>query len=269
MPEEKKEKQCFVIAPIGGDGTSERKRSNVIQKHVISPVVVECGYPQVVRADQISRPGLITNQIIEHLLNDDLVIADLTGKNPNVFYELAIRHAIRKPMVQLIQSGEEIPFDLHEMRTIQLDHTDLDSVAKCRDELKKQISEVEKDPSLIDTPLSVVIDLQSSRSSRDPTEKMLLQLLDRMNELSFQMRRMEKSTGFDRSENLRRRERMEAARLELEARRRGLREQLEGIQGPRRIIGRAVAAAAEEASISDGPPDSDSDPTTTVGERED
>lgn len=92
------EKKCFVIAPIGEPDSETRKRSDQILKHVISPAVQECGY-SATRADQISEPGMITSQVIQHITDDHLVVADLTERNPNVFYELAIRHGIRKPLV--------------------------------------------------------------------------------------------------------------------------------------------------------------------------
>jgi len=141
---DKKEKQCFVIAPIGEDNSDTRKRSNQILKHIIEPVTLQLGYTTT-RADKLSKPGIITSQIINHLLEDDLVIADLTEKNPNVFYELAIRHAIRKPVVQIIFHTETLPFDISASRTIKFDHKDLDSVAICKEELEKQIKAVEKD----------------------------------------------------------------------------------------------------------------------------
>ncbi len=96
-------------------------------------------------------------------------------------------------MVQLIQEGEEIPFDVAETRTIFVDHRDLDSVAACKEELRKQIIAVEKDPRLVDTPLSVVVDLQSSRGGENPQEKILLQLVDRVSEISFRLRRIERN----------------------------------------------------------------------------
>ena len=76
----------------------------------------ELDYADPVRADQIAEPGQITTQIIEHLLRDDLVITDLTGHNPNVFYELSLRHAIAKPVVQM--GGIPLPFDIHASRTL-------------------------------------------------------------------------------------------------------------------------------------------------------
>src|SRR5947209_17192970 len=110
-------KKCFVIAPIGELGSPERKRSDVIYKYVISPAVESCEYKPL-RADRIPDPGIITQQVIQHIVEADLVIADLTGRNPNVFYELAICHALRKPFIQLLQSGEILPFDVASTRTI-------------------------------------------------------------------------------------------------------------------------------------------------------
>jgi hypothetical protein len=90
------DKTCFVIAPIGEPASEIRKRSDQVFTYVITPAVQECGYTAL-RADQISEPGLIDSQVIERIVNDPLVIADLTGHNPNVFYELALRHALSLP----------------------------------------------------------------------------------------------------------------------------------------------------------------------------
>ena len=140
------EKDCFVIAPLGEADSDTRKRSDQVLKHVIVPALKDCGY-KATRADQISEPGMITSQIIQHIVDDPLVVADLTDRNPNVFYELAIRHAIRKPLVQLIKKGEQIPFDVAGTRTIHVDHHDLDSVEEAKREIVAQIRSLEKDPS--------------------------------------------------------------------------------------------------------------------------
>jgi hypothetical protein len=163
-------KSCFVIAPIGPEGSEVRDRSDKILRHIIEPVVEICGY-EAVRADAISEPGIVTHQIVERLLNTDLVIADLTGHNANVFYELAIRHMVRKPVVQIIKLGEIIPFDTAQNRTIQVDHRDLDSVAACKDELRRQIQFLESNQTPVDTPISTTLDLQTWRSSDNPTLK--------------------------------------------------------------------------------------------------
>src|SRR4051794_37691252 len=118
------EKLCFVIAPIGEADSETRKRSDQVLKHIIRPAVKARGY-EAIRADEIAEPGMITSQVIQHIVDDPLVVADLTERNPNVYYELALRHALRKPLVQIIRKGDVLPFDVASMRTIPIDHHDL------------------------------------------------------------------------------------------------------------------------------------------------
>lgn len=178
---------AFVISPIGDPDSPERKRADQILNHVIEPIVSEFGY-KAVRSDKIDKPGIITSQIVNHIINDPLVVADLTERNPNVFYELAIRHAIRKPVIQLIRKGERIPFDVSTQRTIQIDHKDLDSVDEAKKELRKQIKAVVEDPTLVDSPLSVAVDLQFLKRSGDPESKAIAELREILQDLSHMTR---------------------------------------------------------------------------------
>ncbi len=181
MPTEES-KICFVIAPIAEPDSDVRKRSDQILKHVIQPAVKGCGYTPL-RADQISEPGIITTQIIQHIIDDPLVVADLTGRNPNVFYELAIRHALRKPYVQLVQRGERIPFDVAAIRTIEVDHRDLDSVEAAKAEIVRQIQSMEGRGTEIDSPISVAVDLEALRQSGNPEQRQLADVLAAVAEL--------------------------------------------------------------------------------------
>jgi hypothetical protein len=146
-----------------------------------------CGY-EVIRADQIPKPGIITSQVVQHLIEDPMVIADLAGWNPNVFYELALRHVVKKPIVQLIQLGEVIPFDVAGNRTIQVDYKDLDSVDECKRELEKQIDAVEEDPSLVDSPISFGIDVLLSKSSDNPAERNYAEIAAALSDLRSEVR---------------------------------------------------------------------------------
>ena len=69
-----------------------------------------------------------------------MVITDLTGHNPNVFFEIGYRTAKNKPIIHLKRKGEEIPFDVSTIRTFEYDLTDLDIVAETCDRLERAIS---------------------------------------------------------------------------------------------------------------------------------
>lgn len=172
---------CFFIAPIGDPDTDVRKRSDQVLKHVVRPAAQACGF-EARRADEISEPGIITTQVIQHIIDDAMVIADLTGKNPNVFYELAIRHALRKPYAQIIQKGDRIPFDVAAVRTIEVDHRDLDSVDAAKEELTRQMQSMQG-KNKIDSPISVAVDLELLRDSDNPEQRQLADVLTGVSEL--------------------------------------------------------------------------------------
>jgi hypothetical protein len=113
---------CFYMSPIGEDTSEQRQHSDLFLNHLVEPALQEFGL-KVVRADLIGESGMITSQILEHILKSKLVIADLSFQNPNVFYELAIRHACRLPIVQIIRKSDKIPFDVDQVRTIQIDNS--------------------------------------------------------------------------------------------------------------------------------------------------
>jgi hypothetical protein len=115
---------CFYITPIGEDETEERRHSDLFLGSVVEPAIESLGL-RVVRADRISSSGLITAQIIEHVLKARLVVADLSFHNPNVFYELALRHFTSKPTIHICRASDRMPFDLSQMRTVRLDMTDI------------------------------------------------------------------------------------------------------------------------------------------------
>ncbi|MDB4915307.1 MAG: hypothetical protein JWM95_2951 [Gemmatimonadetes bacterium] len=123
-------KVCFVIAPISEEGSEQRKHSDMVLEALIERAL-EAGDLTVVRADKISDPGMISGQVINYLLKSKLVIADLSFHNPNVFYELAIRHMVGLPTVHLIRREDRIPFDVKDFRTLVIDTSDkYDLIAK-------------------------------------------------------------------------------------------------------------------------------------------
>jgi hypothetical protein len=178
--------ECFVIQPIGESDSPERKHAGQVVKHLIEHVVGD-DY-EVKRADTLGKPGIITSQIVEHLIDADLVIADLTDRNPNVMYELAIRHVTRRPLVHLMKRGQKLPFDISLMRTVFYDLTDPDSVEEARKELAEHVRGMRADPSDLDTPISVALDIQSLRASGNPVEKSLGEIQAALADLQARLR---------------------------------------------------------------------------------
>lgn len=134
-------RDCFVVSAFGANPEDQRRHKQVL-RHLVRKVLGDRF--NVVRADEIDEEGLITHQIIEHLLDDDLVVADLTGLNPNVFYEVAVRHAVQKPIVHLITAGQEIPFDVANMRAVPYALDDPDALEEAQEELARKVKSIEE-----------------------------------------------------------------------------------------------------------------------------
>ncbi len=113
------EQKCFVVMPIKKPGTEEYEHFSAILENIRESIQKEY---QVIRADEVNKPGSITKDIIELLAESDLVIADLTDLNPNVFYELGVRHALKgSGTIMLLDEDrtDQIPFDLTSYRVIK------------------------------------------------------------------------------------------------------------------------------------------------------
>src|ERR1700730_12890850 len=141
---------CFVAAPIGATGSEERNKSDKVLRHLIKKAL-EPDY-LVERADQIDRPGVITVQIVQRIFEAELVVAALTDRNPNVYYELAIRHATRKPIIHIISRGQDIPFDVQDMRVVPYDLTDPDSLEEAGRKLREYAKAIRQGEPVI-TPV--------------------------------------------------------------------------------------------------------------------
>jgi hypothetical protein len=114
-------RRCFVISPIGPEGSEAREHADDVFDYIIQPAAKECGV-RVYRADQVHKSGRISDQMFRAILEEDFCIALLTGLNPNVFYELAIAQAVGKPVIALVDRKTVLPFDVQDLRCVQYDY---------------------------------------------------------------------------------------------------------------------------------------------------
>ena len=152
------EHTCFYVTPIGEENSEQRKHADLFMGSIVQPAMDELNL-RVVRADQIGSPGMITTQIMEHIKRSRLVIADLSTLNPNVFYEMALRHACRLPVVQIIRRADRIPFDTNQVRTVVIDTTDIyalvPKIATYQAEIAAQARAAIENPENAGNPISI------------------------------------------------------------------------------------------------------------------
>lgn len=184
-------KTCFFITPIGEQNTPERKRADQIQRHILGPLLAQF---YVVRADELPDPGSITHQIIELLYNADLVIADLTGANANVAYELAIRHAFNKISIHLVDRTDRIPFDLKGERTIVFDISDLDSIESCKGEISKVVTAIENGKVPYKSPVFRAIG--AAAITNDERDAFLEKIVDQIDDIATDVTSIETAITF-------------------------------------------------------------------------
>ncbi len=102
--------EAFVLMPFAEEFAD-------VYQYLISEGLESAGY-NVKRADDIKSQNNIIGDIIEGIISSDLIVADLTGANPNVYYELGIAHALNKKVILITQEIDDLPFDLRSYRVI-------------------------------------------------------------------------------------------------------------------------------------------------------
>jgi hypothetical protein len=140
-------KTIFVVMPFSP--TASCKNWDIVFKHVFHPAIKACGY-----TCERAKPstGNLTESIIGNLRNARIVLADITDQNPNVFYELGIRHSLSKRTIIIAQKSSMIPSDIRGYWFLNYG-LGPDEVTQFREELKRIVKEIEKCPDKTDSPV--------------------------------------------------------------------------------------------------------------------
>ncbi len=183
---------CFIISPIGKDGSDVRKAADQVLKHLIRKTLGDDF--TIVRGDEDPNPGSITAQIIQSILDADLVIADLSGFNPNVYYEVAVAHGYDRPTVHIQRADETPAFDLKDMRLVQYNLHDPDELEKSQKALKEFTAFVMATPDKAKTPLADARRFAQIADSFDPVAESNAEVIEQLRSLRTEVRRAIRGT---------------------------------------------------------------------------
>lgn len=122
------ERTCFVIMPFGvKDAMGEQVDFDQIYRDVFDPAIKEVMTPENVpletrRTDQDFFSGSINQEMFEYIVYSRLAFADISGLNPNVLYEIGVRHGVQAAGTVLFrQTGHPIPFDITTIKVFEYD----------------------------------------------------------------------------------------------------------------------------------------------------
>ncbi|MFD9068496.1 hypothetical protein [Streptomyces lasiicapitis] len=167
-------RRCFVVGPIGDPHAAHDSPEREAYEHhlgifeqVIAPACEKYGITAV-RADGIAHAGDINEQICRHVVESDLVVADVSGGNPNVMYELGLRHITGKPTIHIGEAGQ-LPFDIASIRTIRYQRT-RSHLAGARKEIEGALEVGLRDGFELLTPARVLRGLQTGEGPASGSE---------------------------------------------------------------------------------------------------
>lgn len=170
-------KNCFVIGPIGDPESDVRAHADTLLEYIIRPVLEseKFGYA-VTRADEVSDPGQITQQIINAISEANLIVADLTTHNANAFYELSFAHAQLKPVIHMIVQNEKPPFDVQDYRAIKFSLRTPKDHQSAQTALAEQVRAIEKPRYKVSNPITAARGHKTLDASADSKDQIIGQL---------------------------------------------------------------------------------------------
>lgn len=113
-------KTCFIIMPIADMDGYEAGHFSRVYNHIIKPACEKSGF-KAIRADDVTSSNFIVLDILRKIVECDLAICDLSGRNPNVMYELGLRQAFNKKTVLIKDNKTISPFDVQAFRYCEYD----------------------------------------------------------------------------------------------------------------------------------------------------
>jgi Flp pilus assembly protein TadD len=154
---------CFVIMPFGKRKIGDREYDfDAIYTNVFEIAISMVSLPsgkrlRPKRADSPNTPGMITQEMFRDILYSRIVLADITGLNPNVFYELGVRHTLRPTSTVVFKEVHStIPFDVRDLRTFDYDIEGLSGFGGAVQRIRRSLDEC-LSAGILDSPVVLAL----------------------------------------------------------------------------------------------------------------
>lgn len=166
--------------PFSGTSSCSAPRWTEIYEEVFVPAIEGCGYT----CDRASvTTGSLIKSIIERLRIAYVVLADMTDSNPNVFYELGVRHSLSKRTIMVAQNAKHIPSDLRGYWSVVYG-TSPKKVSQFKADIRRILEEIDNDPGRSDNPVLDYLDREFVQLSRQTQSENLKRLTALFTELT-------------------------------------------------------------------------------------
>lgn len=178
-------KTCFVIMPIADMNGYETRHFDRVYSHIIKPACEKAGFSPT-RADEVSSSNLIVLDILRRIVECDIAICDLSGRNPNVMYELGLRQAFNKKTVLIKDDKTISPFDVQAFRyceydtSLRIDNA-FNNISSIEKALKSTYAAVESDVNSIVQLLKIQPAQVGEKTILSSTDTLILDAINDLN----------------------------------------------------------------------------------------
>ncbi|MEX1232005.1 MAG: hypothetical protein WEB58_17305 [Planctomycetaceae bacterium] len=149
-----KHRKCFIISPLGKNGSKTRNHADKVLDKIISPVLHQFEFEPIRIDRDLKNPGgSIPAAIVNELRDSELCVAILTGLNPNVMFEVGVRQAWDLPIIHLADRSTELPFDVRSRDTVSYSYGVV-ARGSCEDVIEALARRVESVKHRLDTAVA-------------------------------------------------------------------------------------------------------------------
>jgi tetratricopeptide (TPR) repeat protein len=174
-------KTCFVVMPFGTKPVGKHKVNfdhiydNIFKPAIAAVALPEGGKLKPARTDKDFFAGDIGQEMFQYLNRSRFVLADITSLNPNVMYEIGVRHAVRQSGTAIFRQGDAtLPFDVNHIKAFPYSYRPEKNAAEARKLIRRVLRE-SLEQNALDSPVQIALKAQREQPQREQVDWLLLE----------------------------------------------------------------------------------------------